>query len=236
MVDTGSNLTVFDKEGLTKWGVERLGEIVAYGWGGNTATEKYRLRGFNLGEYDTRRSYIMAYGAGIDLTGLNKSLTGQKRSPIQGMLGNFDLLNGSAVLDFGTNTLYLRPARESIFPKLEGKWNAVGYEFDGRKGRYGPGDGEIEFKGGLFRLTTRDGVKEWRFHVRDEGDRYRIGLFDPKANESADSFRYFAYGAFRFVGGKLTLVMEQGRSLKDSIEFAAPKDSNLLLVEYERAK
>ena len=202
--------------------------------GGKAKGEKVSLRGLTLGGYDTRRAWAEVYGQGFDLAGVNKFLAEQKRRPIQGVLGNLDLLNGSAVIDFGTNTLYLRPARETVGPQLEGKWVGVRYEFDGQKGRYAPGDGTVEFKGGRVRFTTRAGTKEWGFHLRDEGDRYRVGLFDPRADELADGFGYSGSGLLRLAGGTLTLVMERGG--KEPTEFAAPKGSGLLLVEYERAK
>ena len=170
--------------------------------------EDVSLRGLTLGGYDTRRAWGVVYGLGFDLAGVNKFLVEQKRRPIQGLLGNLDLLNGSAVIDFGTNTLYLRPVRETFGPQLEGKWVGVRFEFDGKKGRYAPGDAAVEFKGGRVRFTTRDGTKEWGFHLRDEADRYRVGLFDPKADELADGFGYSSDGLLKLAGGTLTLVME----------------------------
>jgi hypothetical protein len=231
MVDTGASFSMFDTAGLGKWGAVRQGGLEAQALRGKVTGEAVDLRGMTLGGYDTRRAVAVVYGAGFDLTGLNQALAQKKRQPIQGLLGNLDLLNGSAVIDFGTNTLYLRPVKETVGPRLEGKWVAVRYVFDGRKGQYKPGEGAVEFKGGRVRFTSKDGVKEWGFHLEDEIDLYRVGLFDPKADELADGFTYAGGGLLlRLNGDTLSMVMGEPD------EFGAPAGSGLLLVEYERAK
>ena len=154
----------------------------------------------------------------------------------QGYLGNLDLLTGSAVIDFGTNTLYLKPIKKTLWPQLEGKWVGMAWESEGQKGQYKPGDAAIEFKDGRIRFVTKDAAAEWGFHLRDEGDKYRVGLFDPKADELADKFKYASGGLLKLADGKLTLVMERGQVRKEPTEFTAPAGSGLLLVEYERAK
>jgi hypothetical protein len=162
---------------------------------------------------------------------LNKLLTDHKRPPIQGLLGNLDLLNGSAIIDFGTNTIYMRPVKKAVWPQLEGKWVGVRYEQDGRKGPYKAGDAAVGFKNGRIRFTTPGKTAEWGFHLEDELDLYRVGLFDAGADELADGFRYSGGGLLlRVKGDTLSIVMGE------SNEFAAPKGSGLLLVEYVRAK
>jgi hypothetical protein len=153
-----------------------------------------------------------------------------------GLLGNQELLNGSAVIDLGTNTLYLRPVKETLWPQLAGKWVGVAWESEGRKGRYQPGEAAVEFKGGRVRFTTPDGVNEWGLHLRDEGFGYGVGLFDPRADEFADGFRYSSGGLLKLAGDTLTLVMHRGKVREEPTEFAAPAGSGLLLVEYKRAK
>ena len=231
MVDTGMTLTAFDTAGLDKLRAVRMGAREGHALRGKVKGEDVNLRGLLLGGYDTRRTFGVVYGCGFDLAGLNTFFVEQKRRPIQGLLGNLDLLNGSALIDFGTNTLYLRPVKETVGPQLEGKWVGVRYELDGKKGRYAPGDKAVEFKGGRVRFTTPSKTAEWGFHVEDELDLYRVGLFDPGADELADGFRYAGGGLLlRLAGDTLTMVMGEPN------EFAAPKGSGLLLVEYERAK
>ena len=234
VVDTGATVSTFDTAGLDKWGAERLGAVDVDGLGGKVKGETISLRGLMLGGYDTRRAWAEVYGQGVDLAGLNKLLVEQKRRTISGMLGNLDLLTGSAVIDFGNNTMYLRLAKETVGPELAGKWVAVRYEFDGRRGRYNPGDAAIEFKDGRVRFTAQGSTTVWGFHMRDEADRYRVGLFEPRADELADGFGYSSNGILKLAGGTLTLVIERGN--KNPTEFAAPKGSGLLLIEYERAK
>jgi hypothetical protein len=234
MLRTGQSVSAFDTAGLGKWGAIRLGKVEVDGLGGNA--EKIRLRGMTFGDYDTRQTWAVLNGCELSLAGLNALLAQQKRKPIQGMLGNLDLLNGSAVIDYGHNTLYLRPVKMTVEPQLEGKWVGVKFESDGKKGQFAPGDGAVEFKEGRLRFITKEGTTEYGYHLRDMGDRYRFGLFDPKADELADMFQYSSVGALKMTGGTLTLVMEQGKARKEPTEFAAPAGSGLLLVEYGRPK
>ncbi|QJW96387.1 pepsin/retropepsin-like aspartic protease family protein [Frigoriglobus tundricola] len=240
MVDTGTSFSAFDTAGLDKWGAERMGGTVGEGLAGKVKAENVNLRGLMIGEYDTRRAWAVVCGVGVDLAGLNKARAEQKLPPIQGLLGTLDLLNGSAVIDFGTNTLYLRPVKETVGPQLEGKWVGATWEFDGNRGQYKPGDAAIEFKGGRVRLTDPSGgTTEWGFHLADEGDQYRIGLFDPKADKLADGFTaYPGGGLFKLTGDTLTVVTPRpgAREVKEPTEVAAPKGSGLMLVEYKRAK
>jgi hypothetical protein len=236
VVDVGTTVSRFGAMGLSKWGAERLGKVDVEGLGEVESAEKIRLRGLMLGRYNTRRAWAVVNGCEYDLAEVNQLFAEQKRKPIQGSLGSLDLLNGSAVIDFGTNTMYLRPIKETVVPQLAGKWVGVRYESEGQKGQYKAGDGAVEFKNGQLRFVTPGGTEEWGFHLRDIGDRYRVGLFDPKADELADGFKYASGGLLKLTGDKITLVMEQGPVRKEPTEFAAPAGSGLLLVEYERAK
>jgi predicted aspartyl protease len=238
MVDTGASFSMFDTAGLDKWGAVRLGERDAHAWRGKVKGEDVKLRGLRVGEYDTRRAWAVVYGGGFDLAGVNEFFVEQKRKPIQGLLGNLDLLNGSAVIDFGTDTLYLRPVKETVGPRLEGKWVGMSWEFDGKRGAYKPGEAAVEFKGGRIRITTPGGgTTEWGFHLEDEGDQYRLGWFDPKADESADGFTtYPGGGLFKLTEDTLTMVTAGARVVQEPTEVAAPKGSGLLLIEYKRAK
>jgi predicted aspartyl protease len=260
VVDTGATVSAFDTAGLDKWGAMRLGKLEADSFGRKVECEEVRFRGLTLGGYDTRRAWVEVHGGAYDLSGLNDAMAQYKRRPVQGMLGNVDLLSGSAVIDFGTNTLYLRPFKLTVGPELEGKWVAVRYESDGRKGQYAPGDAAIEFKDGRIQFTTQGGTTERGFHLQDLGDRYRVGLFAQGADELANGFTYSGVGLLKLAGGTLTLVTTQatttqapeqrsGRGIgrrsgppvvmaemKEPTDFAAPAGSGLLLVEYERAK
>lgn len=235
IVDTGTNVSVFETKALAKWGATRTGSEAARGLGGRVKVDAIQLRGLMLGKYDTRQAWAVLFGYGLDLANLNQSLIEDKLPAVQGLLGNLDLFNGSAVIDFGTNTLYLRPIKDTLWPRLQGMWTGVRYEMDGRKGPYKPGEAAIEFKDGRIRFTTKNAAAEWGFHLREEGDKYRIGLFDPKADMLADGFKYASGGLLKLSGDKITLLMEQGSVRKEPTEFAAPAGSGLLLVEYERA-
>jgi uncharacterized protein (TIGR03067 family) len=236
MVDTGANVSAFDVAGLEKWGAKRFGGAEASGFGGKSKTEKVSLRGLTLGTYDTRRVWQEVYGGGIDLTAINNGLAEQKRKPISGLFGGLDLLNGSAVIDFGTNTLYLKPIKETVAPQLEGKWVGVRYELDGQKGQMDPGFASLEFKGDRFVSTQQGRTVEWAFHLEDMGDRFRIALFKAKVDELADGFQYSSAGLIKRDGDTLVMATQQSANKGIPTEFATPKGSGVLLVEFKRVK
>lgn len=235
-VDTGSNATAFDSSGLDKWGARRLGRLGSQGLGGGMGMiETVSLRGMKIGGYDTRRAWEVVYGAGVDLTGMNIGLAADKLPAIHGLLGNLELLDSSAVIDFHTNTLYLRPVKETLWPQLEGKWVGTAWESEGQKGAYKPGDAAIEFKDGRLKFATSAGSAEWGFHLEDLGNRYRVGLFATDVDPMADKFTYSSAGLLRVSGDKLTLVMQRN-SRNEPKAFASPVGSGTLLVEYQRAR
>ena len=238
MVDTGANLSWFDAAGLKTWGAERVGAKSVEGLRAEFQAEQVHLRGLTIGGYDTRRAWRVQFAGGSDLSGLNTLLADQKRKPMHGMLGGFDLMNGSAVVDYHTDTLYLRPVKETVWPRLAGKWEGVAWEQDGREGRYAPGAAAVEFKDGNIRFTANGKTAEWGCHLRDDGYGYRVGLFDPGADVLADGFDYVGRGIFTLAGDTILLVMEKGRGKvnEDPTEFKVERGSGLLTVEYRRAK
>jgi len=236
MVDTGANVSAFDAAGLEKWGAKRFGGGEAKGFGGKAMTEKISLRGLTLGKYDTRRVWQEVYGSSTDLTAMNEGLAQQKRKPISGMFGGLDLLNGSAVVDLSTNTLYLKPIKETVAPRLEGKWVGVSYEFDGQKGQFKPGDGSLEFKGDKFVSTQEGKTVEWAFHLEDLGDRFRIALFKANMDELADGFKYSRVALIKLDGDTLVMASQQGANKEMPTEFAAAKGSGVSVIEFKRAK
>ena len=235
-VDTEATLSSFDAAGLGKWGAVRLGGADAQAWRGKVKAQEVHLRGLTLGKYDTRRAWAVVHGAAVDLAGMNDVLAAQEMKPIQGLLGNQDLLNGSAVFDVGTDPLCLRPIKETLWPELAAKWAGVTWESEGKKGQYKRGYTGVELKDGWLWLTRPGAAKEWGFHLRDEGFGYRLALFDPAADELADGFRYSSGGRLKLAGGTLTLVIPQGPVRAEPTTSAAPAGSGLLLVECERVK
>ncbi|MBX9583145.1 MAG: aspartyl protease family protein, partial [Gemmataceae bacterium] len=238
LVDTGATVSLFDTAGLTQWGATRRDGVALWALGSLAQSAEIGLPGLKLGGYDTRRAWAEVYGAATDLAGVNKALADKKGKQVHGVLGNLDLLTGSAVVDFGTNTLYLRPAKDTLWPKLEGKWVGTAWEQDGAKGRYDAGASAVEFTDGRVRYTANGKTAEWGFHLRDEGGHYRVGLFDPGADVLADGFRYASGGLLKVDGDKLTLLMvrDKAKVKGEPSEFKAPAGSGLLVVEYERAK
>jgi uncharacterized protein (TIGR03067 family) len=236
IVDTGANVSGFDAAELEQLGAKRFGGGEARGFGGRAVTERMSLRGLTLGTYDTRRVWQEIYGGSIDLTAMNNVLARQNRKPISGMLGALDLLNGSAVIDFSAGTLYLKPFKETMAPRLEGKWIGVSYEFEGRTVQLGPGSGSLEFKRDRFVSTQNGKSVEWAYHLEDLGDRFRIALFKASVDELADGFKYSQAGLMKLDGDSLIMATPQGANKVIPTEFAAPKGSNVLVVEFRRAR
>jgi uncharacterized protein (TIGR03067 family) len=239
MVDTGCSFSVFDSAKLKKWGGKVQGRADGVGFGGKASGDIVQLNSLRVGEYDTLRAWGGVECFGTDLSNINTFFQQHKLKPVDGMLGNLTLHNGSAVIDFHTNTLYLRPLKDTLWPKLEGKWKGVAQETDGKRAKYADAVAPtVEFKDGRYFYSALGQTKEWGFHMQEYGPHYRVGLFDPKADGPADDAGYTSGFIFKLADGKLTMVMaiDPTKAKEEPFEFAAPKDSGLVLMEFERAK
>ena len=103
--------SAFDATGLNTWGAVRQGWLDADAMVRKVKVEEISLRGLTLGGYDTRRAWAVVNGVGFDLAGVNKALVEHKRRPLQGMLGNLDLLNGSVAISALTSCTCGLPRR-----------------------------------------------------------------------------------------------------------------------------
>lgn len=239
MLDTGCSLTTLDSAGLKKWGVKAGDRVEGQGLSNTFQGDMRLLRDLHVGGYDTRRAWGGAECLGTDLAGVNKARADLKLKPVDGLLGNLTLHNGSAVIDYHTNTLYLRPLKDTLWPKLEGTWTGVAQELDGRRGKYPAGFAPtLEFKDGRYTYSAFRESKEWGFHVQEYGPHYRVGLFDPKADGPTDDAGYTSGFIFKLAGGKLTMVMvvDPAKTKEEPTEFAAPNGSGLVLMEFVPAK
>jgi uncharacterized protein (TIGR03067 family) len=238
-VDTGCSMTTFDSAGLKKWGGKSEERIEVKGWGGKSSGQMSLLRSLQVGEYDTLKAWGGTECIATDISPINTLFQQHKLKPIDGMLGNLTLHNGSAVIDFHTNTLYLRPLKDTLWPKLEGKWKGVAQQMDGVRGKYPATVAPtVEFKGGRYIYSSAGQSKDYGFHVQEYGPHYRVGLFDPKADGPTGKSGYDSGFIFKLTDGKLTIVMivDSTKAKEEPFEFAAPRGSGLVLIEYERAK
>lgn len=240
VLHTGTVLGHFDKAALKRWGAAPVGDkIVIEGTEANKDDVVF-FRGLRFGGYDTRTSMSVVLAVGEDLTAANKERKDAGWPVVDGFLGLAELRNGAAVIDLQSDTLYLRPVKAELWPRLEGKWVGVAVEQDGQKGRKrDAARATLEFKDGRVRLVTPGADVEWAAHVQDEGRLYRFAFFDPKLKETAPDFVYTGGGIFKLGDdGKLTFVLFTGPSKKGEAvyTFDAPKGSGRLLVEFERAK
>lgn len=239
IVDTGCSMTTFDSAGLKKWGGKPGERIEGKGWGGKFTGEISVLRSLKVGEYDTLRAWGGTECIGTDLSNLNTFFQQHKLKPVDGFLGNLTLQNGSAVIDFHTNTLYLRPLKDTLWPKLEGKWKGVAQEMDGQRARYpDAATPTVEFKDGRYTYSAFGESIQWGLHIQEYGPHYRAGLFNPKADGPTQKSGYDSGFIFKLTDGRLTIVriIDSKKAKEEPIEFAAPKGSGLVLMEFERAK
>jgi predicted aspartyl protease len=239
VVDTGASMTTFDSAGLKKWGVEPGERIEGKGWGGKFSGEISVLRSLSVGEYDTRRAWGGTECVATDITNINTFFQQHKLKPVDGFLGNLTLQNGSAVIDFHTNTLYLRPLKETLWPKLEGKWTGVAQEMDGQRAKYADAVAPtVEFKDGRYTYSAFGESIQWGLHIQEYGPHYRAGLFNPKADGPTQKSGYDSGFIFKLTEGKLTIVriIDSTKAKEEPFEFAAPKGSGLVLMEFERSK
>ncbi|MBX9585221.1 MAG: aspartyl protease family protein [Gemmataceae bacterium] len=239
-VDTGASTSVFDAARLKKWGPKPFMEAETQGFGGHQKGTIYRLRGFEVGGYDTRRAWREAWATGIDLTGINKARVEHKLPPIDGLLGANELRNGSAVIDYHTDTLYLRPFADTLGPRLAGKWVGVSTTHDGETHGYEADEAPTaEFAGGrLWTTNPGEPAETAAFHVQDFGGHYCLGLFDPDAEGLAADFTYDNQLLVKLDGDTLSVlaVTDPRKAGPHLSEFRpAKKGSGLSLIEFQRA-
>ncbi len=238
LVDTGAANTAADDAQVRAVGGRAEGQGKVLGAGGEAAASRYLLRDLSLGKYRSSTGWQFVQTNGLDLSELNKGREKLKLTPIKGILGGPELLNGSAVIDLATNTLYLRPVKATVQPKLAGTWVLKASTAEGV--RTAVADDKETMTVTADRMAFKGGAKdtEHGYHVKDEWSLYRLALFDPKADELADTFRYRDAGYFKLDGDKLQLVrvVDESKLKVSPTEFAAPKGGGLQLLEYERAK
>lgn len=234
-VETAATITAVDTDKVKKGGGKVVGNIPL----GKGKADVYRLPGMTVGKYDLRAGWAELDVMAADYAAMNEVLAENKLPTVYGAFGQTELRNGSAVLDLHADTLYLRPLMKSLGPKLEGKWVGVSSERDGKTTAHTAHDRPtLEFKDGRLVLAAGDTKLEKAFHAQDEGDGYRLGLFDPKRKPADADFGYDARGILRLTGGKLFLVVSTDPK-KVNVEppaFAAPKGSGMVLIQFERAK
>lgn len=223
-LDTGTTVTYLDTEVVNNLKADPVGQL-------------HKVRGLKLGGYDTRATAATMFAATTDYAAINSARNAHQLPPLHGTVGQMELHGGSAVIDLHSDTLYLRPLKQTVGPRVEGKWVGAEWEQDGRKGKYTPDEvAALEFKDGRLVLTHGKKTFEWAFHVVERGTYYRLDLFDPKKKEDADELAYDMTAHLKLADDKLSLLTPTGAVKAEPTRFAAPKGSGLLLIEFERAK
>jgi len=238
LVDTGANGTCIDDALPKQANFKPAYQEKVSGAGGDVLAPVYHLTGYSFGRYSTQAHWQLVESTGIDLSPFNAERAKRKQVPLRGILGGQELLDGSAIIDLATNMLYLRPVKATIQPKLAGTWIVKASTAEGV--RTVPADPQQTLTVNKDRMIFKGGSNpaEFGYHIRDEWDGYRFGLYDPKADVLAQDFTYTGTGIFQLDGDNLKLVrvIDPAKLKVANTEFAAPKGSGLVLLECTRKK
>jgi hypothetical protein len=238
LIDTGSSVSVLDPGIAKTLKLESAGRTEYRTLTGKADAEQVMLRGMQIGEFDTRKMISSLTVVSFDLSGGTQPAERQKRPQFQGILGQQALSVCTAVIDYSTHTLYLRHPLRALWPLIEGKWSATGGEESGQ--RY-PVDLKspplLHFMDDQMLLTLGEKKHQWGLHPVPDGKHYRLALFDPKS-ELKDELTYSAGGLLRVTDDKIKvcLILDPAKAKAFPTEFAAPKGSGLLLLEFDRVK
>jgi hypothetical protein len=107
LVDTGAGSTVFSLDIAREMGLE-LSKLDMYGGGAGAAQlDVYRIEraSFRLGDLTPKTAALLA----MDLTHVNQAAALRDSGPIDAVLGADVLDAHSAVIDYGSSSLYLKP-------------------------------------------------------------------------------------------------------------------------------
>lgn len=224
---------------VKKLGLKPQQEVTLVGAGGTQGGVAVALRGLSIGGFDTRTALNSFGAAGFDFSAMNAARAQHRKvRPIDGVLGHWNLMIFSAVIDYSSRTLYLRTPLDGLWPEIEGKWVATGGQEEGRERKIDPKTPlRLEFDDRLFDLT--DGMKAYRFglHVKPGQDRYTLAFFDPWKEKDGE-LDYKAGGLLKVSGDRLTvcLCLDPTKAKEFPTDFKAPAGSGLLLLEFRREK
>ena len=239
LIDTGAEVSALDMSLVKKLSLKPKRKVTGVGIGGEQDGVEVSLRGLSIGDFDTRTTANAIPFAALDFTAINTALVQHRKlRPIDGLLGHIDLRDYSAVIDYSTQTLYLRRPSDVMWPEIEGRWVATGGQEDGGERKIDPkAPPRLEFEERLFDLTY--GTKLYRFglHVKPGKDHYTIGLFDPWKQFDGE-LDYRAGGLLKVTGDKLTvcLALDPTKAKAMPGEFKAAANSGFLLLEFRREK
>jgi predicted aspartyl protease len=229
LLDTGAGGTVLDPTLVKKLGLTEGEEINVNTLGGDAKGRLTEVRGLKIGDLDTRRLFrsVVAFSMPVH----------EAKEDYRGVLGQNLLRLLSAVIDCSTHTLYLLPPLRRLWPAVEGKWVATGGEEDGKPRAIDTKRSPVvEFKDDCLRFTDGDTKYEWGIQAGPRGDGYGLVLYDP-TKELDDGDPFTAGALLKVTGDKLVMCLVlKGKAKFVPTEFAAPKGSGLVLLEFERAK
>jgi len=237
-VDTGAETSSLDTSLVKKLGLKKNEEVKTVGIEGVRTGYLTSIRGITIGAFDTRTMANALRCVALDFTVLNAERAGRKVPRIDGLLSHSSLKLTSAVIDYSTQTLYLRTPLRGLWPDIEGRWVATGGQEDGRERKIDPENPpRLEFKDRRFHLT--DGTNHYKFglHVQPGKDFHTAVFFDPD-EELAKELNYKAGALLKVKDGKLTLCLcldlVKAKEFPDDLK--APAGSGHIVLEFRREK
>ncbi len=239
LLDTGATGIVMDTGLVKKLGLKHKMEVIGFDFAGSQKGAKVSVRGLSLGEFDSRTVANSTDIAAFDFTSVNSALEVRKVPRIDGLLGHTHLELYSAVIDYSTQTLYMRTPLRGLWPEIEGRWVATSGQEDGRERKIDPDNPlRLEFKDRRFHLTDKVVDILYGMHVRPDKDFYTVSFFDPE-EELAKELNYKAGTLLKVKDGKLTLCLCLSPAVAKGVfpsDFKAPAGSGHIVLEFRRDK
>lgn len=229
-VDSGVRETVIDLKVAKALKLELGKESVSQGIGGKWAGRATEYSHLRIGPYDTGKDWRGLSAEAGDLSGW----TGSPGA----VIGMEVLEPWGAVIDYHARTMYLRPPLVSAWPRLAGTWSATSWQEQGAARKLDPkAPPTFTFTDQRLKVTDGGTTREYdiTFGPNDEGDfliLHRFGRAKPEQPSGV--------GRVRIKDGTMTacvrLLDKPDAELTPPTEFAAPRGSGLVLMEFVRAK
>ena len=238
-VDTGAETSSLDTGLAKKLGLKKIEEVKTVGIEGIRTGYLTSIRGITIGDFDTRTMANALPCVALDFTVLNADRGDRKVQRVDGLLGHPSLKHTSAVIDYSSQTLYMRTPLRGLWPEIEGRWVATGGQEDGRARKMDPDNPlRLEFKDRRFHLTDKVVDILYGMHVRPDKDFYTAVFFDPD-DELAKELNYKAGTLLKVKDGKLTLCLCLSPAVAKGLwpsDFKAPAGSGHIVLEFRRDK
>lgn len=235
LLDTGAAHSVIYSKVLDKTPFAKVEERQFNSMTGSSTLDVVVVRKLTIGDYDSRNLSSKIDVLRYDSAKLPKSANGDE---YHGVLGHAFLTIADAVIDYKSHTLYLRKPLDKLWPEIEGKWTTSSGQSDGLQLDDNSASAyRVEFDDKKMILTTPEKRYTFGIHAKLEGSTWILAMFDPD-KELDDEFNYSGLAMMRIKDGSPVICVGPylANIKADPANFAAPKDSGLILLELEKQK